>query len=55
MGARAGPGAGLLAAEQAGGGVNDLIREALYPYPDDLAIVSKVGAGRDAGDALLRS
>jgi pyridoxine 4-dehydrogenase len=26
---------------------NDLIREALYPYPDDLAIVSKVGARRD--------
>jgi pyridoxine 4-dehydrogenase len=29
------------------GTVNELIREALYPYPDDLAIVSKVGAGRD--------
>jgi pyridoxine 4-dehydrogenase len=29
------------------GTVNQLIREALYPYPDDLAIVSKVGAGRD--------
>ncbi len=27
---------------------NELIREALYPYPDDLAIVSKVGARRDA-------
>ncbi|MGH9055991.1 MAG: oxidoreductase [Acidimicrobiales bacterium] len=26
---------------------NDLIREALYPYPEDLAIVSKVGARRD--------
>ena len=26
---------------------NDLIREALHPYPDDLALVSKVGAGRD--------
>jgi aryl-alcohol dehydrogenase-like predicted oxidoreductase len=26
---------------------NELIREALYPYPDDLVIVSKVGAGRD--------
>jgi pyridoxine 4-dehydrogenase len=25
--------------------VNDLIREALYPYPRELAIVSKVGAG----------
>jgi pyridoxine 4-dehydrogenase len=27
--------------------VNDLIREALYPYPRELAIVSKVGAGGD--------
>jgi pyridoxine 4-dehydrogenase len=27
---------------------NDLIREALHPYPDDLVIVSKVGAARDA-------
>ena len=26
---------------------NDLIREALHPYPEDLAIVSKVGARRD--------
>jgi pyridoxine 4-dehydrogenase len=26
---------------------NDLIREALHPYPDDLVIVSKVGAARD--------
>ena len=34
------------------GAVNDLIREALYPYPDQLAIVSKVaapGRGADAG------
>jgi len=29
--------------------VNDLIREALYPYPDELAIVSKVGVFRDTG------
>src|SRR5580658_6506643 len=29
--------------------VNDLIREALYPYPRELAIVSKVGDFRDAG------
>jgi pyridoxine 4-dehydrogenase len=28
--------------------VNELIREALYPYPDGLAIVSKVAARRDA-------
>lgn len=27
---------------------NALIREALYPYPEDLALVSKVGARRDA-------
>jgi pyridoxine 4-dehydrogenase len=27
--------------------VNDLIREALYPYPSGLVLVSKVGAGRD--------
>jgi len=26
---------------------NELIREALYPYPDDLVIVSKVGSVRD--------
>jgi pyridoxine 4-dehydrogenase len=34
------------------GTVNELIREALYPYPDGLAIVSKVGARGDAGGAL---
>jgi pyridoxine 4-dehydrogenase len=33
------------------GTVNALIREALYPYPDGLAIVSKVAAGRDRGGA----
>jgi aryl-alcohol dehydrogenase-like predicted oxidoreductase len=33
------------------GTVNELIREALYPYPDGLAIVSKVGV---RGDALSR-
>jgi pyridoxine 4-dehydrogenase len=27
--------------------VNDLIREALYPYPEDLRLVTKVGARRD--------
>ena len=32
---------------------NELIREALHPYPDDLALVSKVGAGRDAAGAWL--
>src|SRR4051794_36365863 len=26
---------------------NDLIREALYPYPEELVLVSKVGARRD--------
>nr|WP_141850472.1 oxidoreductase [Lapillicoccus jejuensis] len=30
---------------------NALIREALHPYPDDLALVSKVGARRDADGA----
>jgi pyridoxine 4-dehydrogenase len=33
--------------------VNELIREALHPYPDDLAIVSKVGARRDNAGAVL--
>jgi pyridoxine 4-dehydrogenase len=44
------------------GSVNELIREALYPYPDTLAIVSKVApgggpaAGRRPGEAgLLRA
>ena len=31
------------------GTVNRLIREALHPYPDGLAIVSKVAARRDSG------
>jgi aryl-alcohol dehydrogenase-like predicted oxidoreductase len=33
---------------------NELIRAALYPYPDDLAIVSKVGVRRDQSGAVLR-
>jgi aryl-alcohol dehydrogenase-like predicted oxidoreductase len=36
------------------GTVNELIREALYPYPDALAMVSKVAARRDGDGALLR-
>lgn len=32
---------------------NELIREALHPYPDDLVIVSKVGAERDARGGWL--
>ncbi|HEX6524387.1 MAG TPA: oxidoreductase [Streptosporangiaceae bacterium] len=36
------------------GTVNELIREALYPYPDDLAIVSKVAGRRDPGGTVLR-
>jgi pyridoxine 4-dehydrogenase len=36
------------------GTVNELLREALYPYPDGLAIVSKVGASRDTSGAVLR-
>jgi aryl-alcohol dehydrogenase-like predicted oxidoreductase len=34
------------------GVVNDLIREALYPYPDGLAIVSKVAVRRDDDGAV---
>jgi pyridoxine 4-dehydrogenase len=33
--------------------VNDLIREALYPYPDNLKLVTKVGARRDQTGAWL--
>src|SRR5712664_1571761 len=33
--------------------VNDLIREALYPYPEGLAIVSKVAVRRDVNGAVL--
>lgn len=37
-----------------GGGVaSDLIREALHPYPDDLAIVSKVGVRHDRVHGLI--
>jgi len=32
---------------------NELIREALYPYPDNLALVSKVGARRDQAGGWL--
>jgi aryl-alcohol dehydrogenase-like predicted oxidoreductase len=32
---------------------NELIREALHPYPDNLALVSKVGARRDEAGAWL--
>lgn len=32
---------------------NELIRAALYPYPKDLALVSKVGARRDAAGGVL--
>src|SRR6201990_2283312 len=32
---------------------NELIREALHPYPADLALVSKVGARRDDSGAWL--
>jgi pyridoxine 4-dehydrogenase len=35
------------------GVVNELIREALWPYPSDLAIVSKVAARRDNVGAVL--
>ncbi|MDX6678017.1 MAG: pyridoxine 4-dehydrogenase, partial [Solirubrobacteraceae bacterium] len=33
--------------------VNDLIREALHPYPDGLRLVTKVGARRDARGGWL--
>ncbi len=33
--------------------VNEVIRQALYPYPSDLAIVSKVAARRDESGAVL--
>jgi pyridoxine 4-dehydrogenase len=35
------------------GECNALIRAALAPYPDDLVLVSKVGAERDAGGGLV--
>ena len=34
---------------------NDLIRAALWPYPDDLALVSKVGAVREGRRSSRRS
>jgi pyridoxine 4-dehydrogenase len=37
------------------GAVNGLIREALWPYPDGLAIVSKVAVRPDDSGAVLRS
>jgi aryl-alcohol dehydrogenase-like predicted oxidoreductase len=33
--------------------VNDLIRETLYPYPEHLKLVTKVGARRDAAGRVL--
>src|SRR5882724_2142394 len=33
--------------------VNDLIREALYPYPENLKLVTKVGARRDAAGGIF--
>lgn len=33
--------------------VNELIREALHPYPEDLRLVTKVGARRDEQGAWL--
>src|SRR6204780_2134364 len=42
-------------AEYYGPGVaNELIRAALHPYPDGLALVSKVGARRDSAGRVLR-
>src|SRR3954449_8371502 len=33
--------------------VNDLIREALHPYPEELKLVTKVGARRDRAGRVL--
>jgi aryl-alcohol dehydrogenase-like predicted oxidoreductase len=33
--------------------VNELIRDALHPYPPGLRLVSKVGAGRDSGGGVV--
>jgi pyridoxine 4-dehydrogenase len=33
--------------------VNDLIREALFPYPDDLRLVTKVGGGVDDAGSVF--
>src|SRR5436309_11155747 len=33
--------------------VNDLIREALHPYPENLKLVTKVGARRDDAGGVL--
>src|SRR6201986_1607978 len=33
--------------------VNDLIRETLYPYPQNLKLVTKVGARRDDSGGVL--
>jgi pyridoxine 4-dehydrogenase len=35
------------------GVVNDLIRQALHPYPENLKLVTKVGARRDAAGRIL--
>src|SRR6202008_3118945 len=35
------------------GVVNELIRQALFPYPPELVLVSKVGARRDSNGAVL--
>src|SRR6202795_764396 len=33
--------------------VNDLIRQALHPYPENLKLVTKVGARRDAAGGIV--
>src|ERR1700731_4914939 len=33
--------------------VNDLIRQALHPYPENLKLATKVGARRDAAGRIL--
>jgi hypothetical protein len=46
--------AGVAGSRNAGpGSVNDLLRDALYPYPNGLAIVSKVAVRRDDCGVVL--
>ncbi len=49
----AGAGVNHLDTAQFYGACNALIRDALAPYDDDLVLVSKVGADRDAGGSLV--
>ena len=52
-GRRSGAGVNHIDTAQFYGDCNALIRAALAPYPDDLVLVSKVGADRDASGGLV--